>query len=454
MYASRVLGPEGIGKVEVGKNISGFFVLIASLGINSYGIREGARLRNSINDFSRFVHEILMVNLISMLVALSLFIILCSMSPLEPYKSILLVFGATIVLTPMGIDWVYGALEEYKYITLRTLLFQVLAVVVLILFVQERDDVIWYSVVLIVSNVGSNIMNLVHARKFVLFKNLGSYNLKKHLRPIVILFPLAISNFLYSYIDTTMIGFMVGDIEVGLYAAALKVNRIVVNIIGAVGAVMMPRLSYLWSIGDKDEFDRIAYAVINGLMLISIPCCFGIIGLSNPILRFFCGTEYLEAELTMKILSTIVVILSLSMFFNMHILIPVNKESYVLKAIVSGLVVNVGMTVFLIPYYGRNGAAIGTVIGESVVLLLAYRYINGMIDIKRVVKNIIQCLISATTIIPICAMISSYIQSIFIQMLLSVACSVALYISILVLLRNRTMFFVLETLREYVKRKV
>ena len=45
-YVSRVLEPEGVGRVEFANSMVSYFVMFAALGIPAYGIREVARLRD------------------------------------------------------------------------------------------------------------------------------------------------------------------------------------------------------------------------------------------------------------------------------------------------------------------------------------------------------------------------------------------------------------------------
>ena len=52
-YASRILLPEGIGKVDFANSIIAYFILIASLGINTYAIREGAKVRDDKEKLSK-----------------------------------------------------------------------------------------------------------------------------------------------------------------------------------------------------------------------------------------------------------------------------------------------------------------------------------------------------------------------------------------------------------------
>ncbi len=454
MYASRILGADGIGKVEFGKNITGYFSLLASLGINNYGIREGAKLRNSRMDFSRFVHEILCINCVSMLVAIILFLLVAlNVSALSDYKTILFVFSTTIVFTPMGVEWVYGALEEYKYIAIRTIVFQIVALIVLFLFVRDSGDYIWYAVVLIVSGVGSNVINLIHLWKFVDFKFVGSYRIKRHLHSILLLFALAVSNTLYSYIDTTMIGFINGDKEVGLYTAALKVNRVVVNVLGAIGAVAMPRLSYLWDQNNKDDFYRIIKLIVNILLMLSVPSCIGMLCLSKTVLFVFCGSDFIKADLTMRILSLIIIILSLSTFLNMHILIPVNKEKYTFLAIIGGVITNVGINAFLIPRFAGNGAAIGTVIGETVVLIIAFYYADRVVKMKSLFGKIYQYVLASLPIIIITCFFTHCINNLLAQCVWSIVVSVCTYFTILFLLKNETVIYIYNLILEKIHKE-
>lgn len=45
-YASRVLMPEGIGKVNFANSIIDYFIIIASIGITTYAVREASQIRD------------------------------------------------------------------------------------------------------------------------------------------------------------------------------------------------------------------------------------------------------------------------------------------------------------------------------------------------------------------------------------------------------------------------
>ncbi|MBQ5645905.1 MAG: oligosaccharide flippase family protein, partial [Treponema sp.] len=136
-YASRILLPEGIGKVNFANSIVSYFIMIAGLGIGTYAIREAAKVRNDKTQLTKFSKEILSINLIATAIAYILFFIAFIFIPkLNPYRTMLLICSTKILFTTIGMDWFYSALEEFKYITLRSVFFQAISLIFLFIFVR------------------------------------------------------------------------------------------------------------------------------------------------------------------------------------------------------------------------------------------------------------------------------------------------------------------------------
>ena len=126
-YASRILLPEGIGKVNFANSIIGYFSLLASLGIGTYATREAAKIRDDKLLLKKFVKEILFINFISTLISYILFFMVLFFVPkLFDYRKLLLICSLTILFNTLGINWFYSAIEEYTYITTRTIFFQII----------------------------------------------------------------------------------------------------------------------------------------------------------------------------------------------------------------------------------------------------------------------------------------------------------------------------------------
>jgi len=186
-YASRILMPIGIGKINFSNSIISYFGIIASLGISTYGIREAAKRKHDKILLSQFTFELFVLNLISTFIAyILLFVAIFFIPKFIEYRTILIVCSTTIIFTTIGIDWLYSALEEYGYIAIRSVLFQILSIILLFSFVKTPDDYIKYAAISVVSSVGANICNIFHARKFLSFKSLKKINIKQHVKPVLI----------------------------------------------------------------------------------------------------------------------------------------------------------------------------------------------------------------------------------------------------------------------------
>lgn len=456
MYASKILMPSGIGKIEFAKSFVLYFTLLASLGINSYGVREAACVRNKIEKLSKLVHELTLINMVTTVFTYILFFfVISNIDKLKEYNDILMLFSLNIIFCTLGFEWLFIALEEYRYITIRTIVCQIVSLLILFFFVKQSDDYLWYTLVLLISSVGANIMNIFLVKKFVVFKPLGEYNFKRHLKPLFLIFIMIMANNLYSYIDPIIIGFLAGDEEVGLYVAGLKVNRIVINILGAIGAVVMPRLALLWAQDAKDEFYKITNTIFDIILMLAIPCCIGLYFLSKEIIILFCGNLFLPAVSTMQMLIPIIIFLSLSTFLNMHILIPMNREKIVLESLVCGLVINVVLNFLLIPVYGRNGSALGTVCGELVVLMFSALYMknNKLIDKIYCFQNLHQYLIGGILVASSCELVKFISSNNMIILILSVLLSTLAYGTLLAILKNDNFNFIYNKILAKMRRR-
>ena len=188
-YASRVLLPEGIGKVNFVNSIVDYFLMIALLGINMYATREASKLRDDKEKLSVFSKEIFFINIVSTLIAfLCLASAIAFVSSFSPYRLLLIVSSTKILFMLIGFDWLYVAEEEFGYITLRSFVFQVMSLVFLFAFVRSSEDYVQYALIGVFSSVGSNICNFIHARKFIHLFRAQICNIKRHLKPIFVFF--------------------------------------------------------------------------------------------------------------------------------------------------------------------------------------------------------------------------------------------------------------------------
>ena len=436
-YASRILGDTGIGQVNFTKSFISYFTMIAMLGMMYYGTREGAKLRDDPMQFSRFSQEMLIINGCTTVFAYALLIIAMFAVPkLLTYKTLLLVNSFAIVLQGMGMEWMYQAVEEYRYITLRSVLFQGISFVALFLFVRRPTDVVSYAVIQLLSSSGSYVLNFVNARKYIRFQRFDHYEIKKHLKPLLWLFAMTVSIELYTVLDSTMLGFLQGDAAVGRYTAAVKVNKMMNTLITAAGAVMIPRFSYYIYKREAKKVTYLVASVYNFVFMLSIPIAIGLCLFSVEIILLFSGEGFASAGLTMRLLTPIVVIIPFSIVANLQIFIPMEKEKLILQSTLTGAATNFILNMILIPRFAENGAAVATVLAETAVTAVCFWNIGKLYDRKTVFAKYSQYWIAAVSI-PAIVIPVKYIPVHYIwQMCISIPVSAACYFTVLYLLRN------------------
>lgn len=248
-YISRVLGPAQLGKVDFAISIINYFSIIASLGIPSYGIICCSKVRNNKDELKKTVIELLMINFVLTLIAyISLLFCAFFVPAFHTRQKEILIYAVTILGTTIGIDWLYSALEDFRYITIRSIIFKVISVVLMLLLVRNQEDYILYECILVLATVGSNILNFVHARKYIDMSQLKNMQIKRHIVPIFMFAAASIAGTINANTDTAMLGFLKSDYDVGLYSFLIKFKNLLISINNAALTVMVPRVTILcWS---------------------------------------------------------------------------------------------------------------------------------------------------------------------------------------------------------------
>ena len=451
-YASRILLPDGIGKVNFARAVMEYFVLIATLGIHVYGVREGAKVRDDKYLLSKFSKEIFCINMISTFIAYILFFLaMVSVPKLADYKALLCVISATILFTSLGMDWLYGAVEDYKYITIRFIIFNIISLVLLFLLVHEQKDYLRYAAIAVVSNVGANTLNFIHSRKYISFSIVKKLELKRHLKPICILFAMAAVIKIYSVLDKTMLGFICDDWQVGIYSAAIKVNKLILSLVVAAYTVFLPRLSYYSEKKDITKFNNLVNKGSNVLLLISIPSCIGLSLLSYHIMMILSGEHYLASVPVMRIMTPIILIIGISNFIGMQLFMPLRKEKYTLYSVICGAIINFNLNMILIPKYQATGAAISTLCAETIVTVVQLFLAKNIINLNSMFKMFIVYLLNAVVMGIIVFFIINHIESIIIGFLLGVGTGFVVYIALLLIEKNEIVYSIIRSVGRRIK---
>lgn len=387
-YVSRILLPEGTGRVDFATSVISYFSMFAQLGIPSYGIRVCSQVRDDREKLTRTAHELLTINLIMNAVTYGVLLIAVNTVPaLREERTLILILSATIFLTSVGMEWLYKALEQYTYITVRSVIFKGIALIAMFLLIHAQKDYVIYGGITIFAASASNVMNLLNARKYIGFRPVGNYSLKRHLRPVLIFFAMACATTIYTHLDNVMLGFMASKTDVGYYGAAVKIKTILVSVVTSLGAVLLPRASYYVEQGNLEEFRRITRKAMNFVVLAAAPLCLYFIFYAREGILLLSGEAFEGSVTPMQVIMPTLLLIGMTNILGMQILVPTGREKIVLYSEIAGAVTDVILNALLIPRMQSTGAAIGTLAAEIAVLIVqAYALRAEIREIMREVR--------------------------------------------------------------------
>ena len=400
-YATRIVGPEALGKIDYAQTNVTYFTLIAVFGISGYAVREGARIRDDKEKISKFAGEILAINLVTVSVAYVLFFLALLIPKFAPYRGLMLIFSTTIILTAVGLEWLYNIYEDYKYITIRSFVFQVISMILLFTCVKDEGDYVIYALILICSSVGSNIMNIIRSRKYIKLRVVFNSNFWVHLKPMFLIFIMNIAASIYLVMDRSMLGFITGsDREVGLYGAAIKITTIITSLMNTVRVVMTPRVSFSVQ-NDEKQAEKLNYIAVRLVSMLSVPCAIGLFFLSERVLVFFAGSEYRESSLALQILLMDVVFAAINGVVINQIFMSYRRDKSASAAVILGAVVNLILNAITIPLYGKEGAAFSTLISEMAIFVFACIVGREFFKVGKIIKQICQSIFACIPMVGI-----------------------------------------------------
>lgn len=439
-YVSRVLMADNLGKVNYAMSVVNYFALIAALGVSTYGVREGARLRKNKSEFEVFANEIFTVNVVTTFISyILLFITLIVVRDFDNYRLLILLQSVSIILTTIGVDWINSVFEDYLYITIRSFLIQIALLIIMFCVIKRPEDYYKYAFLTVLSNGITCTLNFFYTRKYSRVKIIKKCNFAKHIKGLAIFFANNLAINVYLNADVTMLGLYCNDYTVGIYAVAVKVYNVLKAVIAAMFTACIPRLSAYYGEGREKEYKDLLNDIISNCTLLMIPMICGLVILAKPIVLILSGPGYVEATASLRLICLGIVGAIYGGIMTNCVNLPMKREKYNLNATVLAALINVILNLFFIPLFQEKGAAITTVIAEFTVLIycvITFKGLKKLIYFKTMSRNILTGLVECVIIICISRILNAYISNWLISMLLLVVFSVVTYIILLCITKN------------------
>lgn len=448
-YISRVLLPENVGKVNFATTFVGYFALIATLGITTYAVRECAASKSDKNELGNVASQIYSINIITTFIAYVLLAgALLLFRRLDSYRTLIIISSTTILFTTLGADWLNTAMEDFEYITLRTVVFQVFSLVAMFIFVKTEADYIKYAIITVVASSGANALNMIYRKRYckVLFTIYIDW--QKHVAPIMLLFAMILSQQILNNTDITMLGLMRSNAEVGFYSTAVKIKNIISQVVFSILWVLLPRLSEYSQNGKIVERNRLLRKALCFLVGLGFPCITGVAVTAKNIILLVGGDVYLPATGALVLLmGDFLFDLLGGSFVGNLIMLPSRQEKYFLLACAEAAFVNVVFNAVFIPRWGIYAAAGATVLSRIVMMISLMIRMDKSIRFNELHKVFIAPVTGCLGIIAVSLIIKRFELVYWLEFIITVIVAVGLYGLVLLIFKYDLVIEVLNHIK-------
>jgi O-antigen/teichoic acid export membrane protein len=443
-YVSRVLTGEGIGVQSFTYSVVSYFLLFGALSIGLYGQREVAYNRDDNYKKTKLFWELCIIKLIT--VSLSLVVYIIVIRQFSGYYVYFLIYSIEIFACLFDVAWYYQGNENFKIIVIRNVAVRIVTIGLIFIVIKKPSDLYKYILLQGISSLVANISLAPLLLKQLAKIKIKTLNCVRHIKPIIMLFIPQIAIQIYTVLDKSMIGFITqSPYENGCYEQAMKIVKLSLIIITSLSVVVVPRMAYL---NAKKQFKEIADHIMrsfNFVIFLGMPLFFGLIGIADIFVHLFFGPGYDKSVILIKILSCLVIAIGLSNVIAIQYLIPSKKEYIVPISVLSGAFVNFTLNIFFISRYQSVGAAISSVLAESTVTVILFIYIRNSFNMRNLFLGVWRNIASSIIMIVALYIFKSIIPISVLSLLLLVFMSGAVYLLSLIMLQDKFILLIINT---------
>ena len=390
-YVTRVFSSNDLGTYSFFNSIVTYFVLLATLGVANYGTKEISGNRTIIR---KNFWGIYTLQLGATILSLTLYILLCLTFSLMQ-NPVAYILGLSLLSKGLDISWLFQGLEDFRKITVRNITVKLVGVIAIFLFIKSASDLYLYVFLLTIFELLGQLSMWLPAKEFIGKPHFDLMYAKRHLKPVILLFLPQIAISLYVSLDSTMLGVLASARDVGIYDQALRLVNILLTLVTSLGSVMLPRVSNLLSSGDHkavNKMHEMSFLIYN---LVIFPIIAGMLIVNDDFVNFFLGQDFQEVRHAIAIMIFRMFFIGWTNIMGIQILIPHNKNKEFMLSTTIPAIVSVGLNLLLLPKLGYIGAAIVSVLTETLVWGIQFFYTHTYLREVPIIGSLIKIIISS-----------------------------------------------------------
>lgn len=385
-YLTRTLGSTGLGNYTYANSIAYYFVLFANLGIAKFGQRTIAACKKNEIELRKKFWSLFYSHMIFSLLSLLLYLFFCCFC-VSDNKTLFFIIGLYVISACFDVTWLFYGIGNFRIVTTINIIVKLFEVTSIFLFVKKQSDLSVYALIVSLSYLIIGITHFVCATITVKSIKVTLLEIIKNIGPILYFSISVLAVSLYTIFDKTLLGLLSTKENVAFYEYANKIVSIPCTLLGIIGTVLFPTICSLVSENKNEEAKKYINNSILIVSFFSFAFIFGLLGIGNELVWIYYGDEFKNTGNILKCMTPLIYIVSLGDIIRTQYMIPYHKDKPYIICVCCNAVINIIVSLTLIPILDVYGAIIGTICAELFGLVFQLIYSKNKISICTIIKQ-------------------------------------------------------------------
>jgi len=453
-FLARVLGVEALGTSSYVLTVGSFFIVFGMLGINLYGSKEIAAVRDDKEKLSSVFITIYLIQIVAHIFLLIIYFNLIEFSVIDPeYKNLFMIQSILIISSAFNLSWFLKGVEDFKKLAIRNFIVKIISVVLIFTFVRKPEDLWIYILINAASTFFGNLVFIKIIFQYIDYKLFKIEKFKSHFKNVILLFLPVFFHQVYSAGDRILLESFSSLTELGYYDQASKLIRIGLTLVTSLNVVMLPRIANMYANKNNNKIQNTVHQTMLITLFIGCFVTFAIAGTASALVPWFFGTEFISIVPLIMLTSLIIIFNSIGSVLTLQLGLASNNMKQYILPYIFGAFISVVLNIILIPKLGALGAVIALLCTEFIVMLIRIFYSSKKVSLIVVFGGCYKYLMSGISVFILIIIISEVLIGInnLIVNILQVLIGGGFYLLILILLKDKVTLNMIEKLKSSIK---
>ncbi len=387
-YTASHIGVKPLGSYQYAGSIMNWFILFGILGVNTYGNRQIAKVRDDTELRNTTFFEIFAMQVSNMLIAMIAYYLFVT-AVFREGRMYYYLTGLTMLATMLDITWFFYGVEDFKKASIRNIIVKCLGVFLILTLCKKPEDIWLYILINVGAELVGQAIMFMQLRQYLTFKPISLKDAyRHHFRATFQLFVPTIAISVYTMLDQTMVGTLYSTDHVQYYQTSMNIVKMFLMLITSIGSVMLPRVTNVYyndADGAKKAEGYISTTMKLSVML-ALPMCFGMMAIAKTFMSWYIPVWPILGDLIM-LGCPVIILISMSNVTGIQYMVPTGMYNQYSASVIAGSCVNFVINLILIPRFGAYGAIIGSIIAELTVTAIQLMLIRSKVKFHFLTRS-------------------------------------------------------------------